>query len=319
MNMIKTAMLMAFMTALFMTVGYAVGGQGGMMIALIFAAGTNLFSWWGSDKAVLRMNRAVEVDANSAPEYFALVQALAQRANLPMPTPYIIDNDQPNAFATGRSPNHAAIAVTTGLLKRLTTEEASGVIAHELAHVRNRDTLIMTVTATFAGAISMLGNFAFMFGGNRNRDNPLGGFGAIIAVMLAPFAAMIVQMAISRTREYSADRLGAQLCGHPLWLASALKKLEASHTVNQDAERNPATAHMFIVNPLSGLRMDGLFSTHPSTESRVAELEALAIEMGQQATNEKSAPMNEAPSQPTSSAPTSSGPQSSGPWGRNPS
>ena len=313
MNMIKTAMLMAFMTALFMTVGYAVGGQGGMMIALIFAAGTNLYSWWGSHKAVLRMNRAVEVDEKSAPEYFAIVQALAERANLPMPTPYIIENDQPNAFATGRSPDHAAVAVTTGLLKRLSTEEASGVIAHELAHVRNRDTLIMTVTATFAGAISMLGNFAFMFGGSRNRDNPLSGFGSIIAVMLAPFAAMIVQMAISRTREYSADRLGAQICGHPLWLASALKKLEANHSVNQDAERNPATAHMFIVNPLSGLRMDGLFSTHPSTESRVAELEALAIEMGQQANNEKPEPMNEAPSQ------ANTGPSSSGPWGRNPS
>ncbi len=317
MNMIKTAMLMAFMTALFMTVGYAVGGRGGMMIAFLFAAGTNLFSWWGSDKAVLRMNRAVEVDAQSAPEYYAIVQALAQRANLPMPTPYIIDNDQPNAFATGRSPDHAAIAVTTGLLKRLTTEEASGVIAHELAHVRNRDTLIMTVTATFAGAISMLGNFAMFFGSNRDRNSPLGGFGAIIAVMLAPFAAMIVQMAISRTREYSADRLGAQLCGHPLWLASALQKLAANHTVNETAERNPATAHMFIINPLSGLRMDGLFSTHPSTESRVAELEALAIEMGHAATNEEPAPMNEAPSQPTSSGPTNSGPSSSGPWGRN--
>ncbi len=311
MNLIKTAMLMAFMTALFMTVGFAIGGRTGMMMALLFAAGTNLYTWWGSDKAVLSMNRAVEVDAQSAPEYFAIVQALAQRANLPMPTPYIIENDQPNAFATGRSPNHAAVAVTTGLLKRLSAEEASGVIAHELAHVRNRDTLIMTVTATFAGAISMLGNFAFIFGGSRNRNNPLGGFGSIIAVMLAPFAAMIVQMAISRTREYSADRLGAQICGHPLWLASALKKLEASHTVNQDAERNPATAHMFIVNPLSGLRMDGLFSTHPSTETRVAKLETLAIEMDQEANNEKPVLMNEAPMQPTNSG--------SGPWGRNPS
>ncbi len=314
MNAVRTAMLLAMMTALFMLVGYAVGGRGGMMIALVFAAATNVFSWWNSDKMVLRMHRAVEVDEANAPEYFQIVRALSERAGLPMPRAYIIDNPQPNAFATGRNPENAAVAVTTGLLNRLTPEEASGVIAHELAHIKNRDTLTMTITATLAGAISMLGNFAFFFGGS-SRDRPLGGFGTLIAIIVAPLAAMIVQMAVSRTREYSADRLGAQIVGNPLWLASALKKIAAASKgiVNESAERFPASAHMFIINPLSGIRLDGLFSTHPAVENRVAELEAMAAEMG--GAPAPAEPVDEPVAQQEAPAPEP--PQSSGPWGRN--
>jgi heat shock protein HtpX len=315
MNLLRTFMLLAAMTALFMMVGYAIGGQGGMIIALLFATATNVFSWWNSDKMVLRMHRAVEVDAANAPEYHAIVKALVERAGLPMPAVYLIDNEQPNAFATGRNPQNAAVAVTTGLLKRLTNEEAAGVIAHELAHIKNRDTLTMTITATLAGAISMLGNFAFFFGGSRDRDNPLGGIGTLVAVLVAPFAAMIVQMAISRTREYSADRLGAQICGNPLWLASALRKIAAASggIINESAERNPATAHMFIINPLNGLRMDGLFSTHPATENRIAELEALAAEMSVAQYNEPAKP--ESPTVQNVDEPSQE--SSSRPWGRN--
>jgi heat shock protein HtpX len=314
MNLLRTFMLLAAMTALFMMVGYAIGGQGGMMLALLFAAATNVFSWWNSDKMVLRMHRAVEVDEANAPEYHAIVKALVERAGLPMPAVYLIDNEQPNAFATGRNPQNAAVAVTTGLLKRLTNEEAAGVIAHELAHIKNRDTLTMTVTATLAGAISMLGNFAFFFGGNRDRDNSFGLIGTLVAVLVAPFAAMIVQMAISRTREYSADRLGAQICGNPLWLASALRKIAAASggIINESAERNPATAHMFIINPLNGLRMDGLFSTHPATENRIAELEALAAEMSSASysdTNEPESPTVQQVDEPTEES-------ASRPWGR---
>ncbi len=311
MNVVRTAFLLAIMTALFMLVGYAIGGQGGMMIALAFAAATNVFSWWNSDKMVLRMHRAVEVDETNAPEYFQIVRALSERAGIPMPRAYIIDNPQPNAFATGRSPQNAAVAVTTGLLNRLSPEEASGVIAHELAHIKNRDTLTMTVTATLAGAISMLGNFAFFFGGSSSRDRPLGGFGTLVAVIVAPLAAMIVQMAVSRTREYSADRLGAQIVGNPLWLASALKKIAAASKgiVNESAERFPASAHMFIINPLSGIRLDGLFSTHPAVENRIAELEAMAAEM-----NAMPAPVEDI-NEPA--VQEEEPPQSSGPWGRN--
>lgn len=311
MNVVRTAFLLAIMTALFMLVGYAIGGQGGMMIALAFAAATNVFSWWNSDKMVLRMHRAVEVDESNAPEYFQIVRALSERAGIPMPRAYIIDNPQPNAFATGRSPQNAAVAVTTGLLNRLSPEEASGVIAHELAHIKNRDTLTMTVTATLAGAISMLGNFAFFFGGSSSRDRPLGGFGTLVAVIVAPLAAMIVQMAVSRTREYSADRLGAHIVGNPLWLASALKKIAAASKgiVNESAERFPASAHMFIINPLSGIRLDGLFSTHPAVENRIAELEAMAAEM-----NAMPAPVEDI-NEPA--VQEEEPPQSSGPWGRN--
>ncbi|MCV0394313.1 MAG: zinc metalloprotease HtpX [Rhizobiaceae bacterium] len=282
MNLVRTAMLLAFMTALFMGVGYLVGGTGGMMIAFVIAAAMNLFSYWNADKMVLRMHHAVEVDERSAPEFYGMVRDLAGNAGLPMPKVYIIRNDQPNAFATGRNPQNAAVAATTGLLDRLSPEEVAGVMAHELAHIQNRDTLTMTITATLAGAISMLGNFAFFFGGGRNNNNPLGLIGVLVAIIVAPLAAMLVQMAISRTREYSADRRGAEICGNPIWLASALGKIarQAGRVVNQDAERNPATAHMFIINPLSGQRMDGLFSTHPNTENRIAALEAMAAESG---------------------------------------
>ncbi|WP_018236067.1 zinc metalloprotease HtpX [Ensifer sp. BR816] len=281
MNLVRTAMLLAFMTALFMAVGYVIGGRGGMMIAMVMAAGMNFFSYWNSDRMVLRMYRAQEVDERSAPEYYGIVRDLAQNAGLPMPRVYVIDSPQPNAFATGRNPQNAAVAASTGLLQSLSYEEVAGVMAHELAHIQYRDTLTMTLTATLAGAISMLGNFAFFFGGNRENNNPLGFIGVLIAMIVAPLAAALVQMAISRTREYSADRRGAEICGNPLWLASALRKIAgAAHVIhNQDAERNPATAHMFIINPLSGERMDNLFSTHPNTENRVAALERMAGEM----------------------------------------
>ena len=282
MNMIRTAMLLAFMTALFMGVGYLVGGTGGMAIAFMIAAGMNLFSYWNADKMVLRMHHAVEVDERNAPEYFGIVRDLAKRAGLPMPRVYLIENDQPNAFATGRNPQNAAVAATTGLLNRLSREEVAGVMAHELAHVQHRDTLTMTITATLAGAISMLGNFALFFGGNRDNNNPLGFIGVLVAIIVAPLAAMLVQMAVSRTREYSADRRGAEISGQPLALASALGKIavQAHRIRNPDAERNPATAHMFIINPLSGERMDNLFSTHPATENRIAALNAMAGEFG---------------------------------------
>lgn len=280
MNMIRTAMLLALMTALFMGIGYMIGGSGGMLIAFVIAAGMNLFSYWNADKMVLRMHHAVEVDEGTAPEYYGLVRDLAHRAELPMPKVFLIRNDQPNAFATGRNPQNAAVAATTGLLARLSPAEVAGVMAHELAHVQHRDTLTMTITATLAGAISMLGNFAFFFGGNRN--NPLGFVGVLLAIIVAPLAAMMVQMAISRTREYSADRRGAEIAGNPLSLASALAKIAsgAKQVVNQDAERNPATAHMFIINPLSGQKMDSLFSTHPATENRIAALQAMAQDGG---------------------------------------
>lgn len=275
MNMIKTGMLLAFLTALFMGVGYVVGGTGGMLIAFVVAAGLNLFSYWNSDKIVLRMHHAREADAATAPELHRMVRDLSSRAGLPMPKVYLIENPQPNAFATGRNPENAAVAATTGLLERLEPEEIEGVMAHELAHILNRDTLTMTITATIAGAISMLANFAFFFGGARNgSNNPMGIIGILVAAIFAPIAAMMVQMAISRTREYSADRSGAEISGNPRGLASALAKISnsAARIPNADAERSPATAHMFIINPLSGQRMDNLFSTHPSTENRVARL-----------------------------------------------
>lgn len=278
MNTMRTAMLLAFMTALFMGVGFLIGGRGGMMIAFVVAAGMNFFSYWNSDKMVLRAYRAHEVDERTAPEFYVMVRDLARNANLPMPKVYVFDNPQPNAFATGRNPQNAAVAASTGLLQRLTPEEVAGVMAHELAHIENRDTLTMTITATLAGAISMLSNFAFLFSGGRDdRNNPLGIVGVIVAMIVAPLAAMLVQMAISRTREYAADRRGAEICGQPRWLASALQKIagDASHIENMDAERNPATAHMFIINPLNGQRMDNLFSTHPNTRNRIEALLAM--------------------------------------------
>jgi heat shock protein HtpX len=311
-NTLRTAMLLAVMTALFMGVGYLIGGSGGMMIALAVAAGMNLFSYWNADKMVLAMNRAVEVDERSAPEYFGIVRDLSQRAGLPMPRVYLIDNPQPNAFATGRNPEHAAVAATTGLLQRLSYEEVAGVMAHELAHVEHRDTLTMTIVATLAGAISMLGNFAFFLGGNRN-NNGAGILGVLVAMIVAPFAAMVVQMAVSRTREYAADRRGAEITGRPLWLASALAKIASGAEAirNPDAERNPATAHLFIINPLHGEPMDSLFSTHPATENRIAALQAMAEVMGRSGAG----PRSGAPKSPAGPSQAEEG-TASGPWGK---
>ena len=282
MSYFKTAILLAGLTALFMGVGYLIGGSSGAMIALVIAAATNLFAYWNSDRMVLSMYGAQEVDERSAPELVHLVAELAARANLPMPKVYLMDNPQPNAFATGRNPQNAAVAATTGLVQMLSREELAGVIAHELAHIKNHDTLIMTLTATIAGAISMVTQFGMFFGGHRGNNGGPGIIGSLAMMILAPLAAMIVQMAISRTREYSADNLGARICGPPMWLASALVKIDnAAHQIpNMEAERSPATAHMFIINPLSGHGVDNLFSTHPSTENRVRELQRLAGEFG---------------------------------------
>jgi heat shock protein HtpX len=280
MNYFKTSLLLAAMTGLFLAIGFLLGGQGGIIIAFVIALGMNVFSYWNSDKMVLRMHGAQEVDQTTAPEYYDIVRQLADNAQLPMPRVYIMHEDQPNAFATGRNPEHAAVAATSGLLEMMTPEEIAGVMAHELAHIKNRDTLIMTITATIAGAISMIANFALFFGGNRN--NPLGIIGTIALMILAPLGAMIVQMAISRTREYAADRMGSEICGKPLWLASALTRMQqgAEQIENRTAENNPATAHMFIINPLSSGGIDSLFSTHPKTDNRVAALETLAQEWG---------------------------------------
>ncbi len=287
MNTLRTFTLLAGLTAIFLVAGWLVGGQAGIVIAFVVALGINVFSYWNADKIVLRMYNAKEVDERSAPQFYGLIRQLAENANLPMPRVYIIDTDQPNAFATGRNPENAAVAATRGLMDRLTTQELAGVMAHELAHVRNRDTLTMTITATIAGAISMLANFAMfsaMFGGmNQDEDeSPMGGFGALLVAILAPLAASLVQMAISRTREYAADRAGAEICGQPLWLASALEKIEAYAKGHEypRAERNPATAHMFIINPLSGKNLDSLFSTHPKTAERISLLRAMAQEGG---------------------------------------
>jgi len=272
MNYMKTALLMAAMTALFLGIGYLLGGSMGVVIAFVLALAMNGFTWWNSDRLVLRMHNARPVPAGDRSGLTEMVRDLAQGAGMPMPAVYIIDTPQPNAFATGRNPQNAAVAVTTGLMQSLSREELAGVVAHELAHIRNHDTAIMTVTATFAGAISMLANFAFFFGGRR--EGGLGIVGTIAMMIVAPLAAALVQMAISRTREYAADRAGAEICGNPLWLASALEKIQrgASRIDNHAAERNPATAHMFIINPLHAHRHDNLFATHPATENRIAAL-----------------------------------------------
>ncbi len=277
MNYIKTTILLAGLTGLLLAAGFMLGGEGGLLIALAFAFFGNIFAYWNSDKMVLSMYGARQVDESSHPAYVGTVKQLAGRAQLPMPKVYIIENPQPNAFATGRNPVNAAVAATTGLLNNMTHQEIAGVMAHELAHVKNRDTLIMTITATLAGALSMLATFAMFFGG-RSRNSPLGPLGAILVMILAPLAAMLVQMAISRTREYQADKMGAEICGQPLWLASALEKLETlSHRIDNDqAEHNPATAHMFIVNPLHARSVDNLFSTHPNTSNRVKRLREMA-------------------------------------------
>jgi len=278
---LRTTILLAAMTALFVAVGGAIGGRGGMLVALGVAVVTNLFAWWNSDRMVLRMHNAQPIGPQDAPQLYRMTQAMAARAGLPMPALYLIHEDQPNAFATGRNPQNAAVAVNTGLLDLMTEEEVAGVVAHELAHIRNRDTLIMTVTACLAGAIGMLAQFGFLFGG-RDRERGPGPIVGLLLMVLAPIAAAIVQMAVSRSREYEADRGAAEITGNPAGLARALMRLEQGKLghVNQAAEANPATAHMFIINPLNGQRMDGLFSTHPRTENRVAALMALAGQGG---------------------------------------
>jgi heat shock protein HtpX len=273
----RTALLLAAMTGLFLAVGFLIGGQQGMVVAFAIACAMNVFAYWNADKLVLRMYRAEPVDETTAPEFHRLVGDLARRAGLPMPKIYLIESAQPNAFATGRNPENAAVAATTGLLKMLNRDEIAGVMAHELAHVKNRDSLTMTITAVLAGAIGMLANFALFFGGSRDRESPLGGIGALVVMLLAPLAAMLVQFAISRSREYEADRVGAEIGGQPRALASALAKISngAAQIPNADAESNPATAHLFIINPLHGHGADNLFSTHPSTQNRIDRLLAL--------------------------------------------
>jgi heat shock protein HtpX len=273
-NWMKTAMLMAGITALFVMAGGALGGQQGMLLALGFALISNFFAYWFSDRMVLRMYNAQQVDETSAPQFYRMVRELAERAGLPMPKVYLIDEPAPNAFATGRNPEHAAVAATTGILRTLSERELRGVMAHELAHVKHRDILISTVSATMAGAISALANFAMMFGGRGADGRPSNPIAGIAVAILAPFAAMLIQMAISRAREFEADRLGAEIAGDPQGLASALDKIHrhAQAIPLPAAERHPETAQMMIMNPLSGGGLRGLFSTHPSTEERVDRL-----------------------------------------------
>jgi heat shock protein HtpX len=304
MNFARTGLLLAVLTGILVALGGVVGGRSGMLIFLVIAAGINLLSYWRSDTLVLRMYGAEEVDARSGGEYYRIVADLAARAGLPMPRVYVMHNPQPNAFATGRNPEHAAVCASSGLLEMLNAQEVSGVLAHELAHIKNRDTLTMAIAATIGGAISMLAQylqFGALFGGHRENNSGIGWIGALVAMIVAPLAAMLVQMAISRSREYQADRLGAMICGQPLWLASALGKIEGyAHQIrNEPAEAAPATAHLFIINPLSGEGMDNLFSTHPNTENRIAELEKLAAETGMSAASTRGT------SQPAA-----------GPWGR---
>ena len=307
MSLIRTGFLLLTLTALFILVGYLIGGPTGVMIALAISIATHVWSYWYSDSMVLRMHGAVEVDEASAPEYYRIVRDLCAKAGLPMPRVYVMHNPQPNAFATGRNPQHAAVCATTGLLEMLSGEEVAGVLSHELAHVKHRDTLTMAMAATLAGAISMLANFGLFFGGRRDRSSPLGPFGVLLVALAAPFAAMLVQMAISRSREYAADAEGARICQRPLWLASALRKLEMARQriVNPSAEANPASAHLFIINPLTGRGFDSLFITHPSTENRIARLEEIARQMGQLQGPASAGPISGA-------APASGG---RGPWG----
>jgi heat shock protein HtpX len=283
MNAIKTTLLLTALTLILVVGGQALGGRTGMTIALVFAVVMNFGAYWFSDKLVLRMSRAAPVTEAEAPDLYSIVRELSQRAHLPMPKVYLINDPSPNAFATGRNPEHAAVAATTGILSILSREELMGVMAHELTHVTHRDILIGTIAATLAGAVSMLANmaqWALIFGGGRNdRDNPMGIFATIAMMILAPVAAMMVQMAISRSREYGADAGGARLCGHPRWLADALRKLERGVAV-RPMNVNPATAHMYIVNPLRGNGMMSLFSTHPPLAERVRRLEEMAVQSG---------------------------------------
>jgi heat shock protein HtpX len=322
MNHLKTFTLLAALTALFVGLGYLIGGPTGMLIALVVAGGMNLFSYWNADRIVLKMYRAQPVDEQHpnavVRTYVADVVQMARDAGLPRPVIAIIPNDQPNAFATGRNPANAAVCATTGLLDMLTRDEIRGVMAHELAHVKNRDTLTMTVTATVAGAIAALANFAMFFGGGDERERPGGILGTLALMILAPMAAGLVQMAISRGREYEADRVGAEIVGDAGALASALQKIDghARRIVNPTAERNPASGQLFIINPLAGRGADNLFSTHPATGNRVKALMELGLSMG---TAPRRAPAAEAPRGPVStSVPTtaeSAPSRTTGPWG----
>lgn len=319
MNTMRAGLLLAALTGLFLAAGYVIGAEQGMLIAFVIALGMNAFAYWNSDKMVLRMYGAKQVDRAAAPRFYGIVEDLARRANMPMPKVYIMENSQPNAFATGRNPENAAVAATTGLLEILDEREVRGVMAHELAHVKNRDTLVMTVTATLAGAIGMLANFAFLFrGGHGDNRSPLGPIGTIAVMILAPLTAMLVQFAISRTREYGADAGGAALSGDPLALASALSKLERGARVvpNNDAEANPATAHLFIVNPLSGRGADNLFATHPSTANRIAKLQEMAGGTGTRGGWDPAAQVeaSASPRRASSRRLPDSGPRRPGPW-----
>ncbi|MDT8419094.1 MAG: zinc metalloprotease HtpX [Desulfuromonadales bacterium] len=289
MNRIKTTFLLTCLTLLLVAMGSAIGGRSGMIIAFLFAGGMNFFSYWYSDKIVLKMYRAREVSESENPWFYSMVRRLAQKADMPMPRVYIIPSDGPNAFATGRNPRNAAVAATEGIIRLLSEEELEGVMAHELAHVQNRDTLISTVAATIAGAIAMLGNmlqWAAIFGaGNSEEENEGGGMlGGLVLAFVAPLAAMLIQMAVSRSREYLADASGAKLCGNPLALASALRKLQAGAQATPMQEATPATSHMFIVNPLTGASMLKLFSTHPPMDERIARLERIALNLDQRQT-----------------------------------
>ncbi|WP_293759885.1 zinc metalloprotease HtpX [uncultured Aquitalea sp.] len=277
-NWMKTAALMAAFVAFLGLIGGMVGGKSGMLLALLFAGGMNLFAYWNSDQMVLRMYNAQEVDGQSAPEFYSMVAELSQRAGLPMPRVYVIHEDQPNAFATGRDPEHAAVAATTGIMRMLDYRELRGVMAHELAHVKHRDTLISTISATMAGAVSALANFAMFFGGRDENGRPVNPLAGILVALLAPLAASVIQMAISRAREFEADRGGAEISGDPLALANALQKIEyyAQGIAMPPAQAHPETAQMMIINPLSGGGMGDLFRTHPHTEERVARLQAMA-------------------------------------------
>lgn len=283
MNVFRTGILLAVLTALFGGIGLLLGGTGGMILALGFAVVTNFFAYWNADKIVLKMYKAEQVDSTHASgavrRYAQITEDLARKADMPQPKIYVINSDQPNAFATGRNPQNAAVAATTGLLRILNDGEIAGVMAHELAHVKNRDTLTMTVTATLAGAITMLANFALLFRNNRGAGGMLG---ALAIMFLAPMAAGLVQMAISRGREYEADKIGAEICGRPDWLASALAKISngAAQIPNETAERHPETGQLMIINPLSGKGRDNLFSTHPGTQNRIDKLMQMTPQSG---------------------------------------
>lgn len=280
MNTLKITFFLTCLTLLMVAMGNAIGGQGGMVIALLLAGGMNFFSYWYSDKIVLKMYKAKEVSENESPAFYRMVKALSERAGMPMPKVYIIPSESPNAFATGRNPQNAAVAATEGIMRILSAEELEGVMAHELAHVQNRDTLISTIAATFAGAIAMLGNmlqWSAIFGGSRNEEEGGGSMlGGLAMAFIAPMAAMLIQMAVSRSREYLADASGAKICGNPLALAGALNKLQLASQQVPMAEATPATSHMFIVNPLKGASLAKLFSTHPPMEERIARLQAMA-------------------------------------------